>query len=230
MAASQVECLEEDNVNLKLSESFPQFVYCEKQRQALEALMAGDAGAFRERVRLEKIRPFLSEEEVNWVRARAEDDRHGEETEEEGDPELGEDLSLTYWPAKSDVQAPYLVLGWPETSMWKGITRATVYTHPPMVEQPTIKEMVRRLLQNAKQVIAVVMDTFTDADIFLDLVEAAGGRRVPAYVLLSQRHLPQFIGMAEKVGANLRLMDNIRVRALVGCSFCSRDGKRLRAM
>ncbi|XP_078394195.1 protein FAM83F-like, partial [Cetorhinus maximus] len=213
MAASQVECLEEDNVNARLSESFPQFVYCERQRHALEALMGEGVGAFHQCLKREGIRPFLSTEEARRIHASAEDYRHsvgaagpGEGKGEEGG-EPDRDLSLTYWPDQSDIQTPYLTLGWPETGMWKGITRATVYTHPPMENSPTIKEVVRTLLQKAKQVMAVVMDTFTDVDIFMDLMEGASLRRVPAYILLSQSNLPQFITMAEGTGTNLLLLD-----------------------
>ncbi|XP_067878098.1 protein FAM83E-like [Heterodontus francisci] len=228
MAASQVECLEEDNVNVQLSESQPQFSYCERQRLALEALMAKGSGAFHQCVKREGLRLFLSGEEVRRIHATLEEYRHGEVAEgEEQDSELGDDPSLTYWPLKSDAQAPYLALGWPEMGMWKGITRAKIYTQPPTDNMPAIKEVVRTLLQSAKQVIAVVMDSFTDVDVFLDIVEAASNRRVAAYILLDQRNLPQFITMAEGTGTNLRLMDNIRVRVLFGCSFCSRDGKKV---
>ncbi|XP_041038271.1 protein FAM83E-like [Carcharodon carcharias] len=233
MAASQLECLEEDNVNVQLSECFPQFVYCERQRHALEALMGEGLGAFHQCVKREGLRPFLSAEEARRIHASAEDYRHGMgaagpgEGEGEEGSEKGQDLSLTYWPVKSDTQAPYLALGWPETGMWRGITRVTVYTHPPMENTPTIKEVIRKLLQKANQVTAVVMDTFTDVDIFMDLVEAASRRRVPAYILLSQTNLPQFITMTEGTGTKLLLLDNISVRVLSGCSFCSRKGKKV---
>ena len=46
------------------------------------------------------------------------------------------------------------------------------------------------------QVIAIVMDMFTDIDIFKEMVDAAG-RGVPVYVLLDDLNLKSFLAMAE---------------------------------
>ena len=45
------------------------------------------------------------------------------------------------------------------------------------------------------QVIAIVMDMFTDIDIFKETV-AAAGRGVPVYVLLDELNLKSFLAMA----------------------------------
>ncbi|XP_078064700.1 protein FAM83E-like, partial [Mustelus asterias] len=154
MAASQVECLEEDNGNTQVSECNPQFVYSERQRLALEALLDQGPGAFYQCIKREGTRLFLSAEEAHRLHASCGDFRHGKVpagADGVEAMELDTDSSLTYWPTKSDAQAPFLTLGWPETGMWKGITRAIVYTHPPMENSPTIKEIIRSLLQKAKQ-------------------------------------------------------------------------------
>lgn len=45
------------------------------------------------------------------------------------------------------------------------------------------------------QVIAVVMDVFTDVDLLCDLVEASNKRRVPVYILLDEKNLRYFTDM-----------------------------------
>lgn len=45
------------------------------------------------------------------------------------------------------------------------------------------------------QVIAVVMDVFTDVDLMCDLMEASNKRRVPVYILLDERSLCSFTDM-----------------------------------
>ena len=52
------------------------------------------------------------------------------------------------------------------------------------------------------QVVAVVMDIFTDMELLCDLMEASGRRGVPVYLLLAQQHLRHFLEMCYKVGLN----------------------------
>ncbi|MBN3279121.1 FA83D protein, partial [Polyodon spathula] len=58
-------------------------------------------------------------------------------------------------------------------------------------------------------VIALVMDSLTDLDIFKDLQEACTKRRVPVYILLDQSCLPSFLQMCKSL--NVRL-DELQVR------------------
>lgn len=45
------------------------------------------------------------------------------------------------------------------------------------------------------QVIALVMDIFTDVDLFCDLLEASLKRKVPVYILLDEKNLSYFTDM-----------------------------------
>lgn len=45
------------------------------------------------------------------------------------------------------------------------------------------------------QVIALVMDIFTDVDLLCDLIEASNKRRVPVYILLDEKNLNYFTEM-----------------------------------
>lgn len=58
------------------------------------------------------------------------------------------------------------------------------------------------------QVIAVVMDMFTDIDIFSDLLDAAA-RHVPVYILLDEQNAHHFVSMVANCRVNL---DFVHVR------------------
>ncbi|XP_056399321.1 protein FAM83E [Hyla sarda] len=226
MANSQVKCLEDDQEFVDISEASPQFYYSEIQRNALETLLSSGEAAFYNCLKNDGAREFLSREEVNSLKSSAVDSQLGK-LEYEEDSELDEDTSLSYWPGRSDVPTPMLDLGWPEGDTWKGITRAEVYTHPPTNNAPHIKVVVRRTIQNATKVIAVVMDIFTDPDIFLDMYEAATRRMVPVYIILSLHHLASFLHMVETTRINVRFTENIRIRVISGCMFSTRHLKQV---
>ena len=52
------------------------------------------------------------------------------------------------------------------------------------------------------QVVAVVMDLFTDMELLCDLMEASSRRGVPVYLLLAQEHLRHFLEMCYKMDLN----------------------------
>ncbi|XP_072463505.1 protein FAM83E isoform X2 [Notamacropus eugenii] len=233
MAESQLAALEEAGEGAAeetpLSKADPTLLYSEGHRLALETLLSEGAGAFTACLLREKLLPFLAADEVQSLEAQAEDWGTGDEEAPNlergaGIPEQG---SLTYFPGRSDEPPPDLGLGWPESQPWKGITRARLYTHPPGEGDPSIKELVRKAIQEAQKLVAVVMDVFTDPDLLTDLREAATRRGVPVYILLGHRHLPAFLALAQQLGMNLRATENLEVRVLRGCGFQSRRKKQV---
>ncbi|XP_020859409.1 protein FAM83E [Phascolarctos cinereus] len=233
MAASQLAALDEAGEGsldeIAPSNANPGLLYSEGHRLALETLLSEGAGAFASCLLREKLLPFLAAEEVRSLEAQAED--WGAGNEEAPNQESGADVpeqgSLTYFPGRSDEPPPDLGLGWPESQPWKGITRARLYTQPPGDGDPSIKELVRKTIQDAQKLIAVVMDVFTDPDLLMDLREAAIRRGVPVYILLGHRHLPAFLALAQQLGVNPRAMENLEVRVLRGCGFQSRRKKHV---
>uniref|UniRef100_A0A8C3SF17 Family with sequence similarity 83 member E n=1 Tax=Chelydra serpentina TaxID=8475 RepID=A0A8C3SF17_CHESE len=203
MAASQLDCLEDAPPGTPLTESSPEFFYSEGQRLAVEALLAGGQSAYAQRLAQDRLRPFLSDDELRHL-AEAARDIPEPVGERDGD---ADELSLSYWPGCSDEPVPNLELGWPLDGNWKGITRAEVYTHPPGDGAPKVKELVRRKIQQAAKVVAIVMDVFTDPDILLDLHEAGMQRGVPVYLILGEQHLAAFLSMAEGASLNVRYME-----------------------
>lgn len=61
------------------------------------------------------------------------------------------------------------------------------------------------------QVIAIVMDMFTDVDIFREIVEAST-RGIAVYLLLDESNFSHFLKMTEKQGCQVQ---RLRVRLLV---------------
>uniref|UniRef100_A0A8C0GVA5 Scaffolding anchor of CK1 domain-containing protein n=1 Tax=Chelonoidis abingdonii TaxID=106734 RepID=A0A8C0GVA5_CHEAB len=223
MAASQLDCLEDAPAGTPVTESSPEFFYSEGQRLAVEALLAGGQSAYVQCLAQDRLRPFLSNDELRHL-AEAAQDVPEPAGECEGD---ADELSLSYWPGCSDEPIPELELGWPLDGNWKGITRAEVYTHPPGDGAPKVKELVRRKIQQAAKVVAIVMDVFTDPDILLDLHEAGTQRGVPVYLILGEEHLAAFLSTAEGACLNVRYMENLRVRVIAGCTFRSRQRKQI---
>nr|XP_010958711.1 protein FAM83F [Camelus bactrianus] len=81
------------------------------------------------------------------------------------------------------------------------------------------------MIQQAQKVIAVVMDLFTDGEIFQDIVDAASKRRVPVYIILDEAGVKYFLEMCQDLElADFRIR-NIRVRSVTGVGFYMPMGK-----
>ncbi|KAF3814382.1 hypothetical protein GH733_017540, partial [Mirounga leonina] len=75
------------------------------------------------------------------------------------------------------------------------------------------------------QVIAVVMDLFTDGDIFQDIVDAAFKRQVPVYIILDEAGVKFFLEMCQGLELTDFRIRNIRVRSVTGVGFYMPMGK-----
>lgn len=165
MALSQIQCLNEHHVNWRVNESKPEFFYSEDQRLAVEALITKGRDAFMDYIHKSGVRDFLSEPELERIAQRAEAYRPGHEhlqrpetpgpgntTPGSGEEAGDGDVSLQYWPDRSEASVAELDLGWPEAISYRGVTRVTVYTQPPVDGQTHIKEVVRKSIAAAQKV------------------------------------------------------------------------------
>ncbi|XP_076861979.1 protein FAM83E [Brachyhypopomus gauderio] len=223
ISRSQEKSLDEDAVFQPLSESSPELVHCEVERQALEGLLSAGPGAFYARACGGRLGPFLSPEEVRQVSGWVEDYCSSEETQEDGDGadqsgSATQPFSVRYFPVHSDMPAPELELGWPEKLTWDGSDQAVVYTNPPGEQAPHIREVVRRILQGANTLIAIVTDRLTDTMVIRDL-QCAASRGVPVYIILNRRSAP------DSFTTDRLRHPNIEVRTVGGKVFLSRSGK-----
>lgn len=165
MAESQLSCLDEAHVNERVTEAHAAFYYCERRRAALEALLGGGERAYRELVQQERLRDFLSSRERQALRAAwspyedpapaASTPARGKSKAKSKAPPLAAETreSLAYWPDRSDTEVPPLDLGWTNSGFYRGVSRVTLFTHPPKEEKaPHLKQVIRQMIQQAQKV------------------------------------------------------------------------------
>lgn len=157
MSNSQEQSLNENVVFASLTESSPDFLHCEEERYCVESLVSSGPEAFYTKLHQEQIGSFLSTGEVNQISSWVEDYHQSDAVPEDGNGEVeicseGDDFSGHYFPTESDTPAPCLELGWPERYTWMDMGQVQVYTNPPTEQEPSIRVVLRRLLQGAVRV------------------------------------------------------------------------------
>lgn len=133
-------------------EDYVQPHYRESYRLAIDCLVSGGKHVYEDFVKAEKIVSFLSEDEIHFITQNAEQlpvSVQLEEVERQADEEAS---TGTYWPTHSDAPPPDLDLGWPEVIHNKLQTNIDLLYHPPRLNSPTIKEVIRKHIQDARQV------------------------------------------------------------------------------
>ncbi|XP_034075232.1 uncharacterized protein fam83e isoform X2 [Gymnodraco acuticeps] len=154
MSNSHEQSLDENVVFLPVNESSPEFLHCEKERQAVERLLNAGPEAFYSSIDTERSGCFLSSEEVSQISSWAQDYRlhplqvQRQENGEDGSSEM-EDFCSTYFPSFTDTPPPGLDLGWPEKSPWGAKDSVRVHTSPPAEGDPSVRQIIRWHLQNA---------------------------------------------------------------------------------
>ncbi|KAK5855097.1 hypothetical protein PBY51_005232 [Eleginops maclovinus] len=202
--------------------------YREEYRLAIDALIENDIQGYDEYLQSVDVVGFLAQQEIDLIKSTIHTPNQTssvpELTYHEGG--LDEDGSSdTYWPMQSDLAAPGLDLGWPlPQQSFMGPTEVTTLVNPSDPDMPSIKEQARRLIKNARQVIAIVMDTFTDVDLFADLLDATA-RHVPVYLLLDEQESHNFVSMVLNCKVNLDHHPMLRIRTVAGITYYSRTGK-----
>ncbi|XP_077458029.1 protein FAM83D [Stigmatopora argus] len=236
MALSQ--CLDDSLLRAKpaLPCNNPLEVYNEGHRLALEELLSRGVDNFLAFLKKESIPNFLSDDEIQRIRAATVAPRCVSFVgEDQAVPEqsLGSSVdcsSVTYFPELSDVEPPALEIGWPAftAGSYRGVTRAVAHFQPSFGENIyACKDVARKMISSAKEVIAIVTDSLTDLDIFKDLQEACSVRKVPVYVLLDQSSAPAFLKMCNDVGVSLDDVQQMRVRTITGNTYYTRSGARM---
>ncbi|XP_052507134.1 protein FAM83D [Budorcas taxicolor] len=209
-------------------------LYSEERRLALEELLAGGPDAFSAFLRRERLGRFLNPDEVRAILRAAE--RPGEE----GAAAAAEDSfgsshdcsSGTYFPEQSDLEPPLLELGWPSfyQGAYRGATRVEAHFQPRCAGAGGpygCKDALRQQLRSAREVIAVVMDVFTDIDIFRDLQEISRKQGVAVYILLDQALLSQFVDMCMDLKVHPEEEKLMTVRTITGNIYYARSGTKI---
>uniref|UniRef100_A0A8D2KR30 Family with sequence similarity 83 member B n=1 Tax=Varanus komodoensis TaxID=61221 RepID=A0A8D2KR30_VARKO len=197
--------------------------YKECYRLAIDALIEGGAEAYQEFLAKERCPEFLADAEIsyilNTIQKIPQNTAYGSDS-----PVDDASSSGTYWPMESDVEAPNLDLGWPYIMHGiSGSTNIELLFHPPRIQPYTIKETIRKMVKEARKVIAIVMDIFTDVDIFKEIVEAST-RGISVYLLLDESNFSHFLKMTEKQGFQVQ---RLRVmRTVKGQEYFSKSGAK----
>ena len=71
------------------------------------------------------------------------------------------------------------------------------------MEAPVLLAACPDGLRPSLQVIAVVMDMFTDVDIFKDLLDAGFKRKVAVYIIVDESNVKYFLHMCERARMHL---------------------------
>ncbi|KAM4730124.1 uncharacterized protein fam83ha [Anableps anableps] len=198
--------------------------YREEYRLAVDALVEDSLEGYYQCLQNVDVVNFLSPTEIRYIQSMVQPPKQSIFSEQQFLDSEGEGSSDTYWPIHSDLDVPGLDLGWPQVHHFIEPTEVTTLVNPPEPDMPSIKEQARRLIKNAQQVIAIVMDMFTDVDIFADILNAAG-RRVPVYILLDEQNADLFVNMVANCRVNLLAFPFIRVRTVSGITYQCRSGK-----
>ncbi|XP_007943815.2 protein FAM83B [Orycteropus afer afer] len=199
--------------------------YKEWYRVAVDTLIEHGIQAYQEFLAKERVSEFLAEEEINYILKNVQkvpqSTIYGTDTSYDDTSSSG-----TYWPIESDVEAPNLDLGWPYVMPGLlGGTHIDLLFHPPRAQLLTIKETIRKMIKEARKVIALVMDIFTDVDIFKEIVEAST-RGISVYILLDESNFNHFLSMTEKQGCQVQRLRNIRVRTVKGQDYLAKTGAK----
>ncbi|XP_028982898.1 protein FAM83H [Betta splendens] len=200
--------------------------YREEYRLAVDALVESDLEGYYNFLQTADVVDFLSTSEIRHIQQSLQSPQpsiHPEHPERFLDTG-GDGSSDTYWPIHSDQDAPDLDLGWPHQHHFIGPTEVTTLVNPPEPDMPSIKDQARRLVKNAQQVIAVVMDVFTDVDMFADILNAAR-RNVAVYILLDEQNAHHFVNMMLNCRVDLQNVPFLRVRTVSGITYQCRSGK-----
>lgn len=163
MAESQLVCMEDGRIGARIPDTKPEFFYSEEQRAAVEELLKSGDGAFKTRLQADNMKDFLSAREVKHVLKTFKKYDSGENggdpnrpaspsKSQKGGADADSGVHSTYWPQMSDTEVPPLDIGWPSVGFFRGVTRVSVHTHPPKDNGPHIREVVRRLIQEASKV------------------------------------------------------------------------------
>ncbi|XP_033855327.3 protein FAM83H-like [Acipenser ruthenus] len=201
--------------------------YREEYRLAIDALAEDDLEGYYHFLQNQGMPDFLAEPEIKHIQQTLQVPRMAVQSDclyLEGGFEDPDSSSGTYWPMHSDLDAPGLDMGWPDLRSFVGPTEVTTLVNPPNPNTPSIKEQARRLIRSAQQVIALVMDVFTDVDLFADILDAAS-RRVAVYILLDELNAHHFVAMVTHCKVNLELVNFMRVRTVSGITYFCRTGK-----
>ncbi|XP_009483764.2 protein FAM83A [Pelecanus crispus] len=208
------------------------FSHNESIRLATDAFLDGGTDSYLETLSKEGEVDFLSSVEAQYIKDNTRESYYAQESlapDGAAVPNQNDAGSLpsgTYFPTISDSNEPALLHTWitAEKPYLKEKSTATVYFQTE--KNSNIRDIIRRYINKTTQVLAIVMDVFTDTEILCDLLEAANKRMVFVYLLLDHGNINLFSEMCDKLQIAEDLFKNISVRSVTGEVYCAKSGRK----
>uniref|UniRef100_A0A8C8VDM0 Family with sequence similarity 83 member A n=1 Tax=Pelusios castaneus TaxID=367368 RepID=A0A8C8VDM0_9SAUR len=207
------------------------FSHNESVRLATDALLDGGTESYLQALTEEGEVDFLSSVDVQYIKANAREPYYATESHAEGETEARQNdtsslQSGTYFPGISEGSEPALLHTWStaEKPYLKEKSSATVYFQTD--KNSNIRDIIRRCINKTSQVLAIMMDVFSDTEIFCDVLEAANKRGVFVYLLLDHSNIKLFSEMCDKVQIAEDHFKNISVRSVTGEVYCAKSGRK----
>ncbi|XP_014820775.1 PREDICTED: protein FAM83A [Calidris pugnax] len=206
------------------------FSHNESIRLATDAFLDGGTDSYLETLSKEGEVDFLSSVEAQYIKDNARESYYAQESPAADGAGASKQndagSSGTYFPTISDSSEPALLHTWitAEKPYLKEKSTATVYFQTE--KNSNIRDIIRRYINKTTQVLAIVMDVFTDTEILCDLLEAANKRMVFVYLLLDHSNINLFSEMCDKLQIAEDLFKNISVRSVTGEVYCAKSGRK----
>ncbi|XP_068091040.1 protein FAM83A isoform X1 [Hyperolius riggenbachi] len=209
-----------------------EYSYNESARLATDALLDNGQDAYQKVLTDEGEVDFLSKTEVQYILDNVKEPYYanGDHNEDENGPEQNGNFSHkseSLYPSDSDASEPTTPLhNWKsdEKPYLKDKSSATVYFQSDKAN--VIRETIRRSIHRTTQVLAIMMDEFSDAEIFCDILEAANKRNVFVYLLLDVSKIQSFTDMCDKLQVKDVHLKNISIRSVTGDVYCAKSGRK----
>ncbi|KAJ1193937.1 hypothetical protein NDU88_003232 [Pleurodeles waltl] len=206
------------------------FSHNESARLATDALLDEGVEAYRRTLQEEGEVDFLSPVEATFITEHARDPCCGEGPGGEEDARgAADDRSVgTRYPMNNSEKGSEPALlhqyGADEKPYLKDRSATTVYFQGDKAN--SLREIVRRCIHRTTQALAIIMDEFTDAEIFCDVLEAANKRNVVVYLLLDLSNIKLFTDMCDKLQIKDIHLKNMSIRSVAGEVYCAKSGKK----
>ncbi|XP_071251292.1 protein FAM83A [Salvelinus alpinus] len=204
----------------------------ESTRLAMDALLNQGLDMYQEVLAGEGEVDFLSKEEKGYILENTTDlstsSLCGTENEDQAEGSTTSSQTNTCCPSVSESEPPGLDHGWPaEDWSYRLQGEPSVEVYFQSDRAASMKDLLREFISKATMVLAIVMDTFSDVEMFCDILEATRKRNVSVYLLLDHINLQVFVKMCETLQINSNHLTKMSVRSIQGETYCAKSGRKL---
>ncbi|KAL4616978.1 protein FAM83A [Arapaima gigas] len=201
----------------------------ESARLATDALLDHGLSAYHEMLVHENEVDFLSQEEKDYIFMRVRspsNSSQGDLAEKEGQ-EGGAAVSQTstLFPLDLEKEPTDLDYCWPASqSHLQGTPTVELFLQSDRAA--SVRDLLREGISKATSMLAIVMDTFSDVEIFCDILEVMRKRNVPVYLLLDDANLHLFVEMCDNMQISSSHLTRMSVRSVCGDTYCAKSGRK----